>query len=100
MRSVTKSLNESGQTRYHLEYEPAWGGLDSFVAYLVKRWGGSVVESVDNVYSRRWVVRAAGVCISVYHDSQLGNYFVQEDGTANREFLEEVEQDLSKGFAQ
>lgn len=93
---VLKRVNEDGLIEYHLEYDPVWDGLDSFVKYLKKHWGAEVIESVDEVYSRRWVLRVNGVSISVYHDSQIGNYFVREDGGKGQEILEKIEADLLK----
>lgn len=91
---VLKRTNEQGNIEYHLEFDPVWEGLDSFVKYLMKHWGATVVESTDDVYSRRWVLRLEGVSISVYHDSQLGNYFLREDGEKDQSLLEKIETDL------
>lgn len=91
---VLKRVNENGLVEYYLEFDPVWDGFDSFVRYLYKHWSAQLVESVDGVYSRRWVLRVMGVCVSVYHDSQLGNYFVREDGGKDQEILEKIEADL------
>jgi hypothetical protein len=91
---VTKSKNNEGAVEYHLEFDSAWDGLDSFVNYLQEQWGAEVSESSDNVYSRRWVLRAEGVPITVYHDSQIGNYFLREDGVLDQALLERIEADL------
>lgn len=91
---VLKRINEKGFSEYSLEYDSAWDGLDSFIMYLKKHWNAEVIESVDEIYSRRWVVRINGVSISVYHDSQLGNYFVREDGEGDLSVLEKIETDL------
>lgn len=91
---VLKRVNESGFVEYYLEFDPVWDGFDSFVKYLYKHWNAQLVESVDGVYSRRWVLRVMGVCVSVYHDSQLGNHFVREDGGMDEGILEKIEADL------
>lgn len=91
---VLKIVNEGGLSEYHLEFDPAWDGLDSFVKYLKKHWNAKVVESVDGIYSRRWVLRIQDVPVSVYHDGQIGNYFVREDGEKDQELLEEIEADV------
>ena len=91
---VTKSTNQNGAVEYHLEFDSAWDGIDSFVKYLSKHWAGDVSESADSIYSRRWVVRSRGVPISIYHDSQLGNYFLREDGVSDLTLLEEIAADL------
>ncbi|MES9859127.1 MAG: hypothetical protein ABW166_21450 [Sedimenticola sp.] len=91
---VLKRVNEGGLMEYHLDFDPVWDGLDSFVNYLKKHWQAEVIESVDDIYSRRWVLRVKGVSISVYHDGQIGNYFVREDGEKDQSVLEDIEADL------
>jgi hypothetical protein len=91
---ITKCKNKNGFIEYHLEFDSAWDGFDSFVKYLQKYWRAEVSESIDDVYSRRWVLRSNGVPISVYHDSQIGNYFLREDGDSGQELLEQIEADL------
>ncbi len=91
---VLKSTDKNGAIQYHLEFDPAWEGVESFAMYLQKKWGAEVIESSDSVYSRRWVLRLNGVPISVYHDSQIGNYFVREDGIADQLLMEKIEADL------
>lgn len=91
---VTKCKNSSGEVEYHLEFDYAWDGFDSFVKYLQKYWSAEISESRDDVYSRRWVLRTKEVPISVYHDSQVGNYFLREDGVSDQSLLELIEADL------
>ena len=91
---ITKGLNKGGVIEYHLEFDSAWDGLESFVKYLQKYWEAEVTESIDNIYSRRWVLRVDGVFISVYHDSQIGNYYLREDGADDQLLLEKIEADL------
>lgn len=52
----------------------------------------------DNIYSRRWVLRSGEVLITIYHDSQVGNYFVREDGIEEQGLLEQIEGDLIERF--
>lgn len=92
---VTKGANKNGVVEYHLEFDSAWDGFDSFVKYLQKYWQAEVTESNDSVYSRRWVLHSNGVPISVCHDSQIGNYFLREDGSADQSLLENIEADLT-----
>lgn len=94
--TVTKRKNEKGAVEYHLGFDSAWDGVDSFVTYLQRQWNGEVSEAVDSIYSRRWVVRAAGVSISIYHDSQLGNFFLREDGVDDLALLEEIALDVAE----
>lgn len=91
---VTKCKNKNGETEYHLEFDSAWDGFDSFVQYLQRHWHAKVSESSDKIYSRRWVLRVNGVPVSVYHDSQIGNYFLREDGVLDQSQLEQIEADL------
>lgn len=95
---LTKGKNSKGETEYHLEFDSAWDGFDSFVKYLQKYWGAEISESSDEVYSRRWVLRSNGVPITVRHDSQIGNYFLREDGVDDQSLLERIEADLMKRF--
>ena len=92
--SIRKFKNVNGVVEYHIEVDSEWDGFDSFVQYLQKHWQAEVSESVDLVYSRRWVLRVQGVPISVYHDSQIGNYFLREDGSDDQSLLERIEADL------
>ena len=94
--TVTKGKGKDGLVQYHFWQDQSWGGFDSLVQYLKVHWDAVVAESVDVVYSRRWVLRSRDVSISVYHDSQLGNYFVREDGGADQSLLEAIEADLRK----
>lgn len=94
--TVTKSTNDKGFVEYHLGFDSAWDGVDSFVKYLQKQWKGEVSESVDSIYSRRWVVRSSGVPISIYHDSQLGNFFLREDGVDDLGLLEKIALDVAE----
>jgi hypothetical protein len=91
---IARSKNASGVTEFHLLADPVWDGFDSLVKYLQKHWNAEVCEAVDNIYSRRWVLRANGVPISVYHDSQIGNYFLREDSIRDESLLENIESDL------
>ncbi len=91
---IAKGTNEKGIIEYHLIADPAWDGFDSLVKYLLKHWKAEVSESVDEIYSRRWVLRVSGVPISIYHDSQVGNYFLREDGSDDQSLLEQIEKDL------
>ena len=81
---------------YHIEVDSEWDGVDSVVRYLTTHWSGIVIESAEAVYSRRWVVRVRHVPITIIHDSQLGNYFVREDGNRDLSLLEEIALDLIK----
>jgi len=92
---ITKGIGAEGRVEYHFWVDQTWDSFDSLVRYIEKHWKGVVVESVDNVYSRRWVLRSGDVPISVYHDSQKGNYLVREDGT-DQSLLEAIEADLLK----
>ncbi|WP_243040849.1 hypothetical protein [Dyella sedimenti] len=96
---ITKAVGREGRVEYHFWADQTWDGFDSLVKYIEKHWDGVVIESVDNVYSRRWVLRSGGVSISVYHDGQDGNYFVREDGEADQSLLEAIEADLQKRLA-
>ena len=96
---ITKFANDKGAIEYHINIDSAWDGLDSFVQYLQKYWQAEISESVDWVYSRRWVLRSNGVPISVYHDGQIGNYFVREDGSTDQTLLEKIEADLIRRFS-
>lgn len=91
---IRKCVNKDGAIEYHIEVDSEWDGFDSFVQYLQKYWQVEVSESNDVVYSRRWVLRSNGVPISVYHDSQIGNYFLREDGIDDQSLLEKIETDL------
>lgn len=75
-----------------------WDGFDSFVQYLRKHWHAEIIEANDLVYSRRWVLRSNAVPISVYHDSQIGNYFLREDGFSDQSLLGSIEADLIQRF--
>lgn len=96
---ITKCKNKDGAVEYHIEADPAWDGLDSLVRYLQKYWQAEVSESSDGVYSRRWVLHASGVPITIYHDSQIGNFFVREDGCNDQSLLEKIEADLTRRLA-
>ncbi|MBN3006463.1 hypothetical protein JW897_22230 [Chromobacterium alkanivorans] len=94
MPPVLKGRNDKGEVEYHLEFDPAWDGFDSFVEYLQIYWEAEVSESNDDIYMRRWVLRSHGVPITVRHDGQIGNYFLREDGVFDQGLLEKIEQDL------
>lgn len=91
---VLKRVNTDGAVEYHLEFDKTWDGFDSFVRYLKKHWQAEVTEVGDFVYSRRQVLRSNGIPITVYHDSQIGNYFLREDGLQDQGLLEKIESDL------
>ncbi|TGG93454.1 hypothetical protein E4656_10425 [Natronospirillum operosum] len=91
---VTKSVNNDGATQYHLQFDSEWGGVESFAKYLQKYWQAELLDKTDSVYSRKWVLRSGGVLISVYHDSQIGNYFLREDGESDEALLRQIEADL------
>lgn len=91
---VSKGANQDGVMQYHVWADQSWEGFDTLVLYLQKKWNASVTESNDQVYSRRWVLRVNGVPISLYHDSQQGNYFLREDRLQDQTLLEKIENDL------
>jgi hypothetical protein len=93
---VTKGVDEDGIIKYHFWADQTWDGFDSLVKYIEKYWGGVVVESADEVYSRRCVIKSGEVLIAVYHDGQDGNYFSRDDGVSDQSLLEEIEVDLVK----
>jgi hypothetical protein len=97
---ITKRQNENGQIEYRLTSVCDWYGFDSFIAYLQKHWNAQISESADWVYSRRWVLRLEGVPISVYHDSQIGNYFLREDGSEDQSLLEKIAADVTHRLSQ
>ena len=90
--------NRNGAVEYHLAFDSEWAGLDSFVRYLQQYWQAEVSEAVDSIYSRRWVMRVDRVFISVCHDSQIGNFFVREDGVGDQALLEKITADLIERF--
>lgn len=96
--SVTKRTSDQQTVEYGVAAVSDWDGFDSLIAYLQKHWAGEVAESVDDIYSRRWVVRVDGVPISVYHDSQIGTYMVREVGVDD--LLERITADLAKRLAE
>ena len=97
---VAKRKSDKGGMEYTLYFAGHWDDFDSFVQYLIEYWRAQVNESVDGIYSRRWVLRCGAVPISVYHDSQLGNYFLREDGVDDRRLLEEIADDVIKRVAE
>ena len=96
---ITKGQDKNGCVEYHFWADQTWDGFDSLIRYFQKFWDGVVIESIDDVYSRRWVLRSNGVSISVYHDGQRGNFFLREDGGADQSLLETIETDLLKRLA-
>lgn len=93
---ITKGVSEDGRIQYNFWADQTWDGFDSLVKYIEKYWDGVVVESSDEIYSRRSVVNSRGVFIGVYHDGQGGNYFVREDKESDQSLLEDIAADLSK----
>lgn len=93
---IIKIVKDDGEVQYHIEVEPGWDGFDSFVNYLKRYWHAEVSESNDLVYSRRWVLRSGEVPISIYHDSQLGNYFLREDGVKDQLLLDNIALDVAE----
>jgi hypothetical protein len=92
--ALTKDINKSGIMEYHVWTVPSWDGFDPLVKYLQKYWDAEICESDDKIYSRRWVLRSNRVSISLYHDSQIGNFFLREDGINDQTLLEQIEADL------
>ncbi|MDD0976810.1 hypothetical protein [Pseudomonas fontis] len=92
--AVTRVCNEHGVLEYHVLAVADWDGFESLAKYLEKYWSAVVVERDDNVYSRRWVLRSDDVSVSLYHDSQKGNFFLREDGGLKQDLLERIEADL------
>ena len=93
-RLITRGTNRPGQIEYHFWADQTWDGFDTIVRYLKKHWDAKVIEQVDEIYTRRWVVDVRGVRIAIYHDSQMGNLFVREDGSDDQSVLEQIEADL------
>ena len=91
---ISRSKNKHGATQFHLNFDSAWDGFDSFVNYLQKHWRADISEQSDSTYSRRWVLRVGNVPVSVYYDSQIGIFFVREDGNHDDSLLERIESDL------
>ena len=98
--AVTRRVNDQGLVEYRVAAVSDWDGFDSLVAYLQKHWQGQVSESVDDIYSRRWVVRVERTPISICHDSQIGNYFLREDSVADQDLLERIAADLTQRLSQ
>ncbi|WP_097304340.1 hypothetical protein [Pseudomonas chlororaphis] len=96
--AVTKRKNEKGETEYHVGAVSDWEGFESLVKYLEKYWQAVPIQMDDNIYSRRWLLRSGEVLITIYHDSQVGNYFVREDGVEEQGLLEQIEGDLIERF--
>ncbi|MBR1232046.1 hypothetical protein [Bradyrhizobium sp. AUGA SZCCT0182] len=91
---ITKGIDDEGKVTYYFWADPSWEGFDSLVHYLQKYWKAIVCESVDSVYSRRWVVVLDSIQISIHHDSQIGNYFQRNGSLANAPLLDEIYADL------
>ena len=91
---ITRRTNENGYIEYHTNPITGWDGFDSLTKYLIKYWQAEIIESADWIYSRRKVLRSGSVFISIYYDSQIGNYFLREDGSNDQSLLEEIEADL------
>lgn len=91
---ITKIINEKGHIEYHVNPVTGWDGFDSLTKYLIKYWHAEIIESADWIYSRRKVLRSGNVFISIYYDSQIGNYFLREDGSDDQSLLEQIEADL------
>lgn len=98
--AVTKRISDRQTVEYEVAAVSDWDGFDSLIAYLRKHWAGEVTESVDHIYSRRWVVRVEGVPISVYHDSQIGTYMVREDRVGVDDLLERIAADMTRRLAE
>ncbi|QDE39484.1 hypothetical protein FIV34_09855 [Luteibacter pinisoli] len=92
--ALTKSIDESGRVLYHYWADQTWDGFDSLVKYLEKHWDGVPIEEVDEVYSRRWVLRFNAISIAICHDGLKGTYFVRDDGKSDQTLLESIEADL------
>lgn len=98
MQVISKRSNEKGQVEYHVDAISDWEGFDSIVKYLKKYRCAIPLQIDDKVYSRRWVLKSGSVSISIYHDSQIGNYLVREDGINDQSLLEQIEADLINRF--
>ncbi|MBK3479878.1 hypothetical protein JJD66_27735 [Pseudomonas sp. MF6751] len=95
---ITKRVNSDGMVECHLGFSSDWDGFDSIVKYLKKYWQASPVQTADNIYSRRWVLICNGVMLTVYHDSQIGNYLIVENGEDKDNLLGQIEADLIERF--
>ena len=91
---VVRVKNKYGQIKYHVTGMYDWDNFDSLIKYLIKYWQAQVVESDDKIYSRRSVLRANNVPISLYFDDLLGICFLREDGSNDQSLLEQIEADL------
>lgn len=92
--AIVRVKNKYGQTEYHIPEMCDWDNFDSLIKYLIKYWQAQVVESDDKIYSRRSVLRANNVPISLYFDDLLGICFLREDGSDDQSLLEQIEADL------
>jgi hypothetical protein len=97
LTTVTIRINSEGKVECHLGFSSDWDGFDSIVKFLKKYWQASPVQFADNI-SRRWVLICNGVALTVYHDSQIGNYLVVENGEDKDNLLGQIEADLIGRF--
>ena len=98
LTTVTIRINSEGKFECHLGFSSDWDGFDSIVKYLKKYRQASPVQFADNIYSRRWVLICNGVALTVYHDCQIGNYLVVENGEDKDNLLGQIEADLIERF--
>ena len=92
--AVVRVKNKYGQIEYHVTGMYDWDNFDSLIKYLIKYWQAQVVESDDKIYSKRSVLRANNVPISLYFDDLLGICFLREDGSDDQSLLKQIETDL------
>jgi hypothetical protein len=98
--AITKSIDHDGVVQYHFWADQTWDGFDSLVGYLRKYWNASIVDSVDEVYSRRWMLQLGSTNVTVFHDSQEGNRFRSDNGHQAEVLMNDIEADLLRRFHQ
>jgi hypothetical protein len=81
----------NGIEEYHVSEIEGWDDFESLVEFIVRRFSAVVIDKLDGICSRTWILRVGELDFTVKHHDDIGNFFfVAESSAENQELMKAI----------
>ena len=77
----------SGIEEYHVVGVDGWEDFEAIVEFIVRRFSAEIMDRLDGICSRTWILRSGDVDFVVKHHDDIGNYFFSAESSPEKEKL-------------
>jgi hypothetical protein len=98
---VKSFTQPNGIEEYHVSGIEGWDDFEFLVEFIVRRFSAEVIDKLDGICSRTWILRVGEFDFTVKHHDDIGNFFfVGESSVAKQELMKAIADALNTKLLQ